>query len=66
LEDYFAVILPTSGDLKRMETTDMAAQLYLVWSAVPASLRLRIIGYVEPGDSDGNRREEADALEPPL
>jgi hypothetical protein len=41
-----ATILPTGGDLRRKETTDMAAQLYIVWPRVPALLRSRIIGYV--------------------
>jgi hypothetical protein len=39
-------ILPTGGDLRRKEATDMAAQLYVVWPRVPALLRSRIIGYV--------------------
>src|SRR5262249_53262886 len=41
-----ATILPTGGDLRRKETTDLAAQLYVVWPRVPAWLRSRIIGYV--------------------
>ena len=41
-----ATILPTGGDLRRKEATDMAAQLYLVWPRFPALLRSRIIGYV--------------------
>ncbi len=41
-----ATVLPTGGDLRRKETTDMAAQLYLVWPRFPALLRSRIIGYV--------------------
>jgi hypothetical protein len=41
-----ATILPTGGDLQRKETTDMAAQLYVVWPRFPALLRSRIIGYV--------------------
>ena len=39
-------ILPTGGDLRRKETTDIAAQLYVVWPRFPALLRSRIIGYV--------------------
>ena len=34
-----ATILPTGGDLRRKETTDMAAQLYVVWPRFPALLR---------------------------
>ncbi len=41
-----AAILPAGGDLRRKETTDMAAQLYIVWPRFPALLRSRIIGYV--------------------
>jgi hypothetical protein len=41
-----ATILPRGGDLRRKETTDMAAQLYVVWPRFPALLRSRIIGYV--------------------
>ena len=41
-----ATILPTGADLRRKETTDMAAQLYVVWPRFPALLRSRIIGYV--------------------
>jgi len=41
-----ATILPTGGDLRRKETTDMAAQLYVIWPRFPAFLRSRIIGYV--------------------
>ena len=40
------MILPTGGDLRRKETTDIAAQLYVVWPRFPALLRSRIIGYV--------------------
>jgi hypothetical protein len=41
-----ATVLPTGGDLRRIETTDMAAQLYIVWPRFPELLRSRIIGYV--------------------
>jgi Protein of unknown function (DUF3047) len=41
-----ATILPTGGDLRRKETTDMAAQLYVVWLRFPELLRSRVIGYV--------------------
>jgi len=43
---WMATRLPTGGDLRRKETTDMAAQLYVVWPRFPALLRSRIIGYV--------------------
>jgi hypothetical protein len=39
-------VLPKAGDVRRKETTDLAAQLYVVWPRVPAFLRSRIIGYV--------------------
>jgi hypothetical protein len=41
-----ATALPAGGDLRRKETTDMAAQVYVVWPRFPALLRSRIIGYV--------------------
>jgi len=41
-----ATILPTGGDLRRWDTTDFAAQLYVVWPRFPAWVRSRIIGYV--------------------
>jgi hypothetical protein len=41
-----ATILPTGGDLRLKKTTDMAAQLYVVWPRFPELLRSRIIGYV--------------------
>lgn len=43
---WMAGSLPKGGDLRRKETTDMAAQLYVVWPRFPALLRSRIIGYV--------------------
>lgn len=39
-------MLPAGGDLRRKETTDLAAQLYVVWPRFPRLLRSRIIGYV--------------------
>lgn len=41
-----ATILPKGGDLRRKETTDLAAQLYVVWPRFPELIRSRIIGYV--------------------
>jgi hypothetical protein len=41
-----ATVLPAGGDLRRAETTDFAAQLYVVWPRFPGWLRSRIIGYV--------------------
>ena len=41
-----ANILPTGGDVRRNESTDIAAQLYIIWPRFPALLRSRIIGYV--------------------
>ncbi len=41
-----ATILPKGGDVRRKETTDLAAQLYAVWPRVPELIRSRIIGYV--------------------
>jgi len=41
-----ASVLPTGGDVRRKESTDIAAQLYVIWPRFPALLRSRIIGYV--------------------
>src|SRR5262245_13070770 len=38
--------LPAGGDVRRRETTDIAAQLYVVWPRWPAPIRSRIIGYI--------------------
>lgn len=38
--------LPTGGDVRHKDTTDIAAQLYIIWPRFPALLRSRIIGYV--------------------
>jgi hypothetical protein len=43
---WMAANLPTGGDLRGKGTTDMAAQLYVVWPRFPALVRSRIIGYV--------------------
>jgi hypothetical protein len=40
-----AVALPGGGDARRKETTDQAAQLYVVWPRFPEAVRSRIIGY---------------------
>ena len=41
-----ASTLPTGGDVRRKESTDIAAQLYVIWPRFPALLRSRIIGYI--------------------
>ena len=41
-----ANILPTDGDVRQKKTTDIAAQLYIIWPRFPALLRSRIIGYI--------------------
>jgi len=41
-----ATTLPMGGDLRHKETTDLAAQLYVVWPRFPSLLRSRVIGYV--------------------
>jgi DUF3047 family protein len=41
-----ASVLPTGGDVRRKESTDIAAQLYVIWPRFPALLRSRIIGYI--------------------
>jgi hypothetical protein len=39
------VTLPPGGDARRRQTTDQAAQIYVVWARPPEILRSRIIGY---------------------
>lgn len=38
--------LPRGGDARVKRTSDLAAQVYVVWPRAPALLRSRIIGYV--------------------
>jgi DUF3047 family protein len=38
--------LPAGGDVRRKESTDIAAQLYVIWPRFPTLLRSRIIGYI--------------------
>jgi len=40
------VALPKGADLRRKETDDQAAQIYVTWPRFPESVRSRIIGYV--------------------
>ena len=40
------VLLPKGADLRRKETDDQAAQIYVTWPRFPESVRSRIIGYV--------------------
>ena len=37
--------LPTGGDVRRRETSDLTAHLFVVWPRMPALLRSRLIGY---------------------
>ena len=39
-------VLPEGGDVRRRETDDQAAQLYIVFPRFPAMFRSRILGYV--------------------
>jgi len=41
-----AVTLPKSGDARRGERDDQAAQVYVTWPRFPEALRSRIIGYI--------------------
>jgi hypothetical protein len=41
-----ATVLPTGGDVRRKESTDIAAQLYVIWPRFPTLIRSRIIGYI--------------------
>ena len=40
------VVLPTSGDARRKETDDEAAQLYVTFPRFPSAVRSRIIAYI--------------------
>ena len=37
--------LPDGGDVRRRETSDLTAHLFVVWPRIPAMLRSRLIGY---------------------
>jgi hypothetical protein len=40
------VTLPDGADLRRRETSDATAHIFVVWPRAPAFLRSRLIGYV--------------------
>jgi len=44
------VALPEGADLRRRETSDAAAHVFVIWPRWPALLRARLIGYVWDGD----------------
>jgi len=41
-----AVQLPAGGDIRRKETSDLTAHIYVIWPRFPAMVRSRLIGYV--------------------
>ena len=41
-----AVQLPAGGDIRRKETSDLTAHVYVIWPRFPAMVRSRLIGYV--------------------
>jgi len=41
-----AVQLPARGDIRRKETSDLTAHIFVIWPRFPAMLRSRLIGYV--------------------
>jgi len=41
-----AVQLPAGGDIRRKETSDLTAYVYVIWPRFPAMVRSRLIGYV--------------------
>jgi hypothetical protein len=41
-----AVQLPAGGDIRRKETSDLTAHIFVIWPRFPAMLRSRLIGYV--------------------
>ena len=40
------ITLPPGADVRKRETSDLTAHLYVVWARFPAALRSRLIGYV--------------------
>jgi hypothetical protein len=38
-------VLPTGGDVRQRETSDLTAHLFVVWPRFPALVRSRLIGY---------------------
>jgi hypothetical protein len=46
LEWEWKVLVLPPGDARRRETSDQAAQVYVVWPRPPEALRSRLIGYV--------------------
>ena len=40
-----AVQLPAGGDIRRKETSDLTAHIYVIWPRFPAMVRSRLIGY---------------------
>jgi len=41
-----AVQLPAGGDIRRKETSDLTAHIFVIWPRFPAMVRSRLIGYV--------------------
>jgi hypothetical protein len=41
-----AVKLPAGGDIRKKETSDLTAHIFVIWPRFPAMLRSRLIGYV--------------------
>jgi len=41
-----AVQLPAGGDIRRKETSDLTAHIFVIWPRFPAMVRTRLIGYV--------------------
>lgn len=41
-----AVQLPAGGDIRRKETSDLTAHVFVIWPRFPAMVRSRLIGYV--------------------
>jgi len=44
--NWKVVALPDRADVRRRETSDAAAHVYVVWPRWPAALRSRLIGYI--------------------
>jgi hypothetical protein len=40
------ITLPTGGDIRKRETSDLTAHVFVIWPRFPAMIRARLIGYV--------------------
>ena len=53
------VTLPPGADVRKRETSDLTAHLYVVWARFPAALRSRLIGYAWDTTAPAGRIEKS-------